>query len=112
MEITHTVPQFFEGKGEVKGYTFTKMKETENFYIYEVKSESTLHYEIFRRKSTPICIDFDNRIYSETEAKEKYPTSKNFGDWAWTSATYERAVEKMMEEQEKLERLEKQRNGL
>jgi hypothetical protein len=31
-----------------------------------------------------MCIDYENNLYSETEFKEIYPNSKDFGIWAWT----------------------------
>lgn len=78
----------FKGKGEVKGYIFKMLNSSPYAYIYEVSSENgtNCHYEIFKRKNVPICIDFSKRIYSETETKEIYPKSKDFGVWAWTKS--------------------------
>lgn len=84
----------FEGSGEVGGMLFKQIIQSDNGYIYEVNGEST-HYEVFKRKNTPICIDFDKRIYSETNFKEVYPKSKDFGVWAYTCANLEQAENKL-----------------
>jgi hypothetical protein len=68
-----------EGKGEVKGFLFTKQFENETGYVYKVDAGSSTHFEAFYKKEKPICIDFENRIYSETDKKEVYPKSKDFG---------------------------------
>lgn len=90
------IPEFFEGIGEVKGFTYARVFEDENYYIYEVNSENlTPHYEVIRRKAQPALIDFDTRTYSETEYKETYPRSTRFGIDAWSLPTLERAREKI-----------------
>ena len=71
------------GKGETKGIVFTKEYENEKGYIYKSDTKNT-YFEVFYKKETPICIDFEKRIYSETDTKEVYPKSKDFGIWAWT----------------------------
>lgn len=38
-----------------------------------------------------------NRIFSETEFKDKYPKSKDFGVWAWTFKSYTDAYSKFIE---------------
>ena len=58
------LPKTFIGTGEVKGFSFTQIKQNEFAYIYQVNVEGKLHFEVFKKKSTPICIDFMNRIYS------------------------------------------------
>lgn len=81
------------GGGEVKGFTYNQKFASQYAYIYEVISQDgTLsHFEIFERKNSPVCIDFANRIYSDTEFKESYPKSKAFGVWAWTAKTLDKA---------------------
>jgi len=82
----------FTGKGEVKPFEFLQNRVHTTAYLYEVFENGVIsHYEVFKRKITPVCIDFENRIYSETEFKEVYPKSKDFGVWAWTCRTYEKA---------------------
>ena len=77
------IPLTFEGKGEVRGYTFTQVKKSEKGYIYEVTRPGLApHYEIFER--------VENKrfgVYS-------YPGSAAFGHWAWTANTLEMAIHK------------------
>jgi hypothetical protein len=85
-----------EGTGEVSGFTYTFAKETDKAYIYEATSEEGgRHYEVFEKKITPICLDFENRVYSETEFKEIYPKSKDFGVWAFTKTDFMSALSKL-----------------
>lgn len=80
-----TLKVCFEGTGEVKGFIFEQMHSSKMAYLYKVRSyDGQVHFEVFKRKNTPICIDFEKRIYSDTEFKEIYPKSKDFGVWAWT----------------------------
>lgn len=83
------------GKGEVKGFLFTRVYENEEGYIYNVDTGESNHFEVFFRKETPICLDFENRIYSENESKEIYPKSKDFGIWAWTVRSIDEGVKKL-----------------
>ena len=88
----------FAGIGEVKGFEFTQINERTQAYWYKVTDEQqNVHYEVFKRKNTPVCIDFENRIYSDTEFKEIYPKSKDFGVWAWTYKNYKDALNKFKE---------------
>jgi hypothetical protein len=83
----------FIGIGEVSGFKFTRIGRTDAAYCYEVAQEGVnTHYEVFRRKNTPVCIDFEKRIYSETEFKETYPKSNAFGVWAWTCSDVNKAL--------------------
>ncbi len=93
------------GKGEVKGYTYYQEFKTQYAYLYAVFNESgTLtHYEVFKRKNSPVCVDFENRVYSEDEFKESYPKSNAFGVWAWTCRTRSDADERLNKIEEKLE---------
>lgn len=78
----------FVGTGEVSDVLFTQVKSGEHGYIYSRKSEDgEISYEVFERKVTPLCIDFENRIYSETDFKVVYPKAKDFGVWAWAYMT-------------------------
>ena len=94
--LIHKLEESFTGTGEVKGFEFTKVAETDNGYVYLVKSsEKSSNYEVFKKRKTPICIDFEKKIYSETEFKEVYPNSKQFGITAWAAATLESAMERL-----------------
>ena len=82
------LPQNFEGRGDTKGYTFEKKHETEKGYVFKVIGDHTPHYEAFLKKTTAARLDFQNRAYSETDFKEVYPKTKDFGVWAWTSRDF------------------------
>ena len=92
--LIHKLEDSFMGIGEVKGFEFTKVAETDIGYVYCVRtSDKSNHYEVFKKRKTPICIDFENKIYSETDFKEVYPNSKQFGISAWSVKNYETALE-------------------
>ncbi len=94
MDSIKTIPYSFVGSGDVKGFIFTKVASTHHRYLYKVDSGDTdIYFEIFKRKTAPICIDFEKRIYSDTEFKEVYPKSKDFGSWAWTTSSIDKAYE-------------------
>ena len=92
METIIKLPENFIGSGEVKGFVFNKKTENEKAYIYEVSNIGSVYYEVFLKKNTPVCIDFENKIYSDEKFKEKYPKSNDFGIWAFCCLTYENAV--------------------
>jgi len=88
----------FIGTGEVKGSKFTQIHNCRNAYLYKVEPiEGKVHFEVFKRKNVAICIDFENHVYSDTEFKEIYPNSKDFGVWAWTYNSYDLALDKFEE---------------
>lgn len=78
------LPEEFIGTSTTKGWSFTRVYESDTLYCYSVNTGSGIHYEVFMRKITPKCIDFANRIYSESEFKEIYPKDEDFGKWGWT----------------------------
>ena len=95
LEKTNTVTKLenrIEGRGEVDGFVFSKKFENKKGYVYRVDTEEGYHFEAFLKKQSPICIDFKKRIYSDTETKEVYPKSNNFGVWAWTVETLEKGI--------------------
>ncbi len=75
----------YQGKGEVSGYNFHQIKQTDKAYIYEATSGDSKHYEVF--------LKVINRRY----ACVSYPTSKAFGTWAWTYMSLEKAEKKYNE---------------
>lgn len=89
------LPNEFTGKGKVKNFKFTKYDSNAKAYIYKVQqpNDSKPYFEVFKRKTTPICIDFSKRLYSNTEQKEVYPKGEAFGSWAWTTPSEEKAYE-------------------
>jgi hypothetical protein len=87
----------FIGTGEAKGLKFTQIESLQHSYLYEVVNGDKIYYEVFKRVNSPICIDFEKRIYSETDFKETYPKSSQFGITAWTIKNKEDAIRKMVE---------------
>lgn len=67
-----TIESTFNGRGEMKGYTFKKLKESDYAFVYELTGEDGFkHYETFEKK---INTQFDCI---------SYPRSSSFGKWAW-----------------------------
>ena len=77
------LPIHFEGKGQVKGYTFTQISKTDCGFIYEVEQGGHRHYEVFKKH-------INHRFGTVS-----YPTDKAFGIWAWTCMTLEKAKNKL-----------------
>ena len=75
----------FEGRGEVKGYLFTQISQTDKAFIYEVSSDDRKHYEVFKK------------VINSRFACVSYPTSKGFGIWAWTYMSLDKAEAKFDE---------------
>ena len=79
------LPKQFHGRGEVKGYLFTQIRQADKAFIYEVSSGNRKHYEVFKK--------LVNRRY----ACVSYPTSKAFGIWAWNYMKIKKARKKFDE---------------
>lgn len=77
----------FEGRGEVKGYSFELFYKCLEGYIYKKThvETGTVSYEVFKRKENAYfdCVS--------------YPTSKAFGAWAWEYTDVYKASFKMTE---------------
>lgn len=96
----------FIGTGEAKGFKFRKLASLQHVYLYEVSQSNKIYYEVFKRLKSPVCIDFEKRIYSDTEFKEIYPKANSFGVTAWTLSSLEYATKLMYEiNDEELEKL-------
>lgn len=91
------------GKGEVLGHMFTQVAKSDHAYIYAVSGGGAKYWEVFKKDSTPVCIDFSKRLYSETETRDRCPSAKDFGVWAWIYTNKERAYDKFNELNEKAE---------
>ena len=88
----------FEGTGEVKGFKFKQIASSDNAFLYEVTPpDAKSHFEVFTRKTTLLCVDFENRVYSETDFKVIYPKVNDFGVWAWCISDREKAFDKLRE---------------
>lgn len=70
----------FIGKGQVKGFKFTQLKQNERAFLYKVDTGSTIHYEIFKRKV--------NKRFGCVS----YPSNKAFGLWATTKKNLDTAI--------------------
>ena len=92
-----TLDKEITGTGDVSGFKFTFLDSTERAYAYECDDSGIIYYEVFLKHKTALCIDFEKRIYSETEFKEIYPKTRDFGNWAWTFRTLEEAMIKLGE---------------
>ena len=75
--------QQFQGRGEVKGYTFTQVSKTDLGYIYQKELDGKISYEVFKHK--------ENKRFDCVS----YPTSNSFGVWAWDCKTLEKAMERL-----------------
>lgn len=84
----------FIGGGDVKDFKFTKITSSQGGFMYKVDTGGGVHYEVFERRKRPLCVDFKKRLYSDTNFKEIYPKSKDFGFWAWTYKNINEAKEK------------------
>ena len=96
--MTEKLKKEFDGSGEVSGFHFKQIKEGKYAYIYEVSfvdeefGKQKIYYEIFKKKTNKVCIDFKKRIYSEEDLKEVYPKSQYFGLTAFTKGSIDDAV--------------------
>lgn len=75
----------FLGRGEVRGYLFSQIRQTDKAFIYEVNSNGSRHCEVFKK--------IINKLY----VCVSYPTSKAFGIWAWTYMSLEEGNNKFNE---------------
>ena len=86
----------FIGTSDVKDFKFVKLDSTDKGFLYSVDAgEGNIHCEVFYKNIVPLCIDFDRKIFSETEFKFTYPSSEKFGSTAWCITDYDKAVEKL-----------------
>lgn len=73
--------RIFIGRGEVRGVEFRQIEANDKGYLYEVVNGDRIYYEVFRRK--------ENTQFNCVS----YPSAKAFGNWAWTTASLDRANE-------------------
>ena len=90
----------FLGKGEVRGFTFEQIASNDNGYIYKVDN---LYYEIFKRKIRDTFDMDENKNRIITGKKVAYPSSNDFGVWAWTKFKLADAIYKLKQISEKKE---------
>ena len=71
--MTKQLEKQFEGRGEVRGYSFKQLFESEKAYLYQLTDNETgsVHYEVFKK--------VENKQFDCIS----YPRSNSFGVWAW-----------------------------
>ena len=87
----------FDGIGSKKGMVLSQIHCSALAYVYEIDNGGSLHYEVFKSCKTPICIDFEKKIFSEVDFKIRYPKDNDFGVWAWCYKNKDRAMKKYNE---------------
>lgn len=91
--IQELEPKFQKGIYEFRLY---KKNNTGFIYsVYEIEANRFSHYEVFERKITPLCIDFEKKIYSDVDFKVRYPKDEDFGIWAFCVKNIELAYDKL-----------------
>jgi hypothetical protein len=73
---------YFIGRGEVKGFSFSQLDSNSKAYLYEVNTGYSVHYEVFERKE-------NTRFNCVT-----YPNSNSFGKFAWCITDKDEALER------------------
>ncbi len=78
-----------------KGIKYAQIASSGSGYVYFCTSTGSKgYYEVFKHVLTPICINFEKREYSKTDFKVRYPGNEEFGSWAWTLLSREKAIRK------------------
>ena len=97
----------FIGAGAVKGIKFKQIMKNDRAFLYELsdKNEETgktrIWYEVFRKRISKEKDGIIGGVKVHFKTREIYPTSNNFGVWAWCFSDYGRAIEKFNELSEK-----------
>jgi len=79
----------FTGIGEVRGFAFEQVLESQKAYLYKVNGD---RYEVFlkkEQKAGEAIISGQKVIFEE---KELYPRSEEFGKIAWAFQDYDKAL--------------------
>ncbi len=84
----------FVGVGEVKGFLFRQIMQSETAYLYEVNDEGSFHYEVFKRVEKQASQAMRDNVLINFSAKVSYPSAKSFGTTAWTYRNLDTAIEK------------------
>jgi len=81
------------------GFSYTQVCRGWRSFVYEQSVTPEIkYYEVFELRIQPEC-EIKGYFYP---AKERFPGNEDFGKWAWTCRTLERAMERFNE----LERME------
>lgn len=84
------------------GFQFEILLSHDNFYILQVVDGAKVWFEVWRKRTTPVCIDFEKKIFSAGQHKEVKPKARDFGTYAWTCGTMAHAQRVVERESKKL----------
>ena len=95
------LPTEFVGFGEAKNSTFRLIERTNEYYIYERRetfehypNRVAVSYEVFKRVVKPLDkFRAQSPKYAEFSHFVRYPSSSQFGLWAWYCLSLKRAKE-------------------
>lgn len=77
------------------GFYYVQVLRGERSFIYEQRITPEIkYYEVFELRIQPAKTFPSGKSYP---AKEKFPGNEDFGEWAWSCRTYERAYERYLE---------------
>lgn len=89
-KVNQTVPVIDKFRRD--GYTYKKIDETDQYYIYEVQRSLDVHYEVFEKEHI-YTTKRERPSSSIKNGQEYYPHYNDFGTWSWCCNTKERAYE-------------------
>ena len=94
------LPTEFVGQGEVKNSNFRLIEKTNDYYIYERRetfehyNRVAVSYEVFKRMVYPLTEkQLASPKYEGYSHFVRYPSSSQFGVWAWYCLSMKRARE-------------------
>ena len=92
------LPDNFIGQGEAKNSTFRLIEKTKDYYIYERRetfehyNRVAVSYEVFKRMVYPLKkLQLASPKYAGFTHFVRYPSSSEFGVWAFYCKSLERA---------------------
>jgi hypothetical protein len=87
------IPETFEGKGEVKGWLFTRLDESDAAYLYSRESKTgEIYYEVITKRSTLGGERYIGTTKVVNVPKMIYPKSNQFGKYGWCFSDLTKAV--------------------
>jgi hypothetical protein len=95
MEEIRELPKSFVARGECRGFEFAQIADSKHGFIYEVTFDGSRHYEVFKKRVVQTFTINEEGERIVTGKKYSYPTSKAFGDWAWTATSFASAIARL-----------------
>ena len=89
-KVNQTVPVLDEFKRN--RYTYKKIDETDQYYIYEVQRSRGVHYEVFEKGHRYVAKS-GRPSSSIKNGQDRYPNDTDFGVWAFCCNTKDKAHE-------------------